>query len=101
MYNTANYQDVPESTLESIIAYCKTGRPTGDFLRRVINNDLRGAFIYADEHNAPVMKRIMMFLHNECPGGAHGFPTAFDDWRNYLYERLCEDGSDYESTNED
>ncbi len=68
---------------ESIIAYFETRRPTGDFLRNVLANDLIGAFAFADETNAAMMRDYVRFLYNNVPGrgtGMWGSHEAVQDW---------------------
>jgi hypothetical protein len=47
--------------------YLLRGRPTGDFLRAVFENNLMEAFIRADGANQMAMMAWAMFLHNVMP----------------------------------
>ena len=71
---------LPADLIESIDAYVKDGRPTGDFLRAVINNDLKEAVVRADDNNLARIHAIVGYLYNECPIGCWGFAGAAERW---------------------
>ena len=65
---------------ESIDAFAKTGRPTGDCLKCILSNDLFGAFARADDITAANMQRIVRYIFNETPRACWGSPEAYDAW---------------------
>jgi hypothetical protein len=65
---------------ESLVAYAVEGRPTGDFLRAVLSNDLSDAVARADELNAVALPQIVAFVRNELPRACWGSPTAVERW---------------------
>lgn len=68
----------PINLQESIQAYI-LGRPTGDFLRAVLENDLKGAALRADEHNARHLADILAYVYHEVPAFAWGSPEEVDE----------------------
>ena len=80
MSYTCRSLTLPDHLKESIDAYVETGRPTGGFLRAVINNDLVMAVGLADEENLPLLPVFVWYLYNECPRGCFGFSTAWSEW---------------------
>jgi hypothetical protein len=71
---------LPDDLKESIDAFIERGRPTGDFLKACIDNDLMQAFGRADEVSLAAMPAIVGYLYNECPMGSHGRTGAWRDW---------------------
>jgi len=71
---------IPEYMQDAIIAYYEVGRPPGDFLCAVINNDLRGAVSHADDTNKLHLHSYMLWFYNHAPAGTWGFEGAVDKW---------------------
>jgi hypothetical protein len=71
---------VPEHLINSLVAYVAERQPTGDCLRAVLENDLKGAFGRADEETAFGMKRILMWLYNYTPSICYGSPARVAAW---------------------
>lgn len=68
-------------TLHSgLIEYFATRRPTGSFLRAILENDLRAAAVRADDLNRFAITDIVLFLHSYAPSNAWGSPTAVAAW---------------------
>jgi hypothetical protein len=67
----------PPDIVESLEAYQQEGRPTGDFLRAVIANDLMEAFGRADEHNLKALPHIVAWAYQHLRG-PHGSYEAYD-----------------------
>jgi len=53
---------------------------TGGFLRRVLENDLFGAFAKADEGNQQDMLSIIQYIYNELPTVCYGSPEQVKEW---------------------
>lgn len=66
--------------LESLRAYAEVGRPTGDFLRCVLENDLFGALGRADDVNKWLLPFICMYIYNEMPTACWGSAEKVDRW---------------------
>jgi hypothetical protein len=72
--------DVPESLYSGLIEYFAARRPTGSFLRAVLENDLREAATRADPINRFVLADIVEFLNAYVPSTAWGSPAAVEAW---------------------
>lgn len=71
---------IPERILESLNAYAKEGRPTGGFLRAVLENNLSEAFGRADEENRKCLFEIVSYVYNELPIPCWGSPEKVKAW---------------------
>ena len=67
---------IPAYMHEGITAFYEDGRPPGDFLSAVINNDLKGAVTLADDRNVHLLKNYVLWFYNWAPGGTWGFDGA-------------------------
>ena len=80
-----------EDTKEQIDEYVRIGRPAGSFVRAVLENDLMGAFMLADDENRVDMFEIVGYLYNSIPGGCHGSREKVNSWLKMHDERrLCQ-----------
>lgn len=68
----------PESLKESLRAYAE-GRPTGSFLRAVLENNLGLAVTRADEQNKRLLPEIYAFVVNVVPPSSYGSAKAVAD----------------------
>lgn len=82
-----DYSLIPESTMESLLAYKETGRPTGDFVRAVLENNLKEAFARADDNNIRAMFHTVSWLYNEMPSGAWGNEQRVRNWLKYHQDK--------------
>lgn len=81
MLNQTQYRDrIPPLTLESLVAYANRGRPTGDFLRCVLTNDLMGAVNRADDGNRAELRSICLFVYTEMPSDCWGSEQRIREW---------------------
>ena len=64
----------------SVDRYVQHGILTSRFLTALFSNDLKGAFKYADEHNAAAMHRWAWFMANDMPSCAHGSSEKVSAW---------------------
>ncbi len=71
---------IPEHMHASLLRYFNHHVPTGDFLRAVIRNDLRGAVEKADDVNQHCLHNYIKFFYSYAPVGSWGSPTAWDFW---------------------
>ena len=65
---------------DSVDLYVQHGILTSRFLRALFSNDLKGAFKYADDHNAAAMHKWAWFMANDMPSCAHGSPEKVATW---------------------
>lgn len=71
---------LPADLRETIDAYVQHGRPTGDFLRSIIENDLKHAVLRADAVNSALIEVIVGYFYNEAPHDCWGFKGAYSAW---------------------
>lgn len=71
---------VPDSLHDGLIEYLVGRRPTGDFLRAVLCNDLRDAALRASESNARELVAIVRFLVYHAPATSWGNETIVSIW---------------------
>lgn len=71
---------IPARMLDALLDYIQHGAPTGDFLRAVIENDLRGAVGHADDENIRNLPAYVVYLYNEAPHGCWGSPEKRMAW---------------------
>jgi len=75
-----NYDAIPAWALESLEAYVETGRPTGDFLRACLTNNLVEACGRADEHSILALRHIVGWIYNKAPGACWHTEDQVDAW---------------------
>jgi hypothetical protein len=71
---------VPPPLHSGLLEYFAARRPTGSFLRAVLENDLREACMRADDVNRWEIANIVLFLHSYVPSPAWGSPIAVQAW---------------------
>jgi hypothetical protein len=77
------YVDViPDSTLETLLAYVEQGLRPGSFTYAVLCNNFYEATSRADAHNGNRLKEIAAFVHNELPCICHGDAETVEAWLN-------------------
>jgi hypothetical protein len=72
--------DVPPSLHSGLVEYVAARRPTGSFLRAILENNLREACVRADDVNRYELVTIVLFLNNHVPAPAWGSPAAVEAW---------------------
>ena len=70
----------PDHLKESLAAYSKTGRPTGDFLRACLENDLEGAIWRSEMANLAMIPHVVAYIHWELPPRCSGSPGRVREW---------------------
>lgn len=50
------------------------------FLKAIIENDLRRAIAYADHEAQQQLVDLVLFFYNDCPGGCWGGEQRAQDW---------------------
>lgn len=66
--------------MESLRAYVEYGRPVGDFLTAVLENNLSEACGRADDENIDNLPAYAAYLYNEVPSQCHGSREKVGDW---------------------
>ena len=80
LFTKLKEKGIPERMHGGLVRYIERGVPAGDFLMAVLRNDLRGAFDRADDENAQILRRYVMFLYNDAPAGCWGSPENVKNW---------------------
>jgi len=75
-------EKIPQRILESLGAYVNERRPTGGFLRAILENNLMEAMGRADEDNRQCLFHIVSYIYNELPMDCWGSPEKVRDWLN-------------------
>lgn len=76
--------DIPQHTLDALARYLDRGLEPGSFLRAVIENDLRGAYLRADKENRLALPALIEWMECSIPSAAWGHPGVIDDWQLHL-----------------
>lgn len=71
---------VRDDMMEAILRWIQHGIEPGDFLRAVINNDLREAIGRADDDNMRNLPAIVGYFYNEAPSSCWGSPEKAQAW---------------------
>ena len=74
------FSKLPPTTQETLAAYIDKRRPTGDFLRAVLENNLFVAMHRADMHNRFALFEICSYIYNYAPMTCWGSPEVVDKW---------------------
>jgi hypothetical protein len=72
--------DVPVRLHDGLVEYLATRRPTGDFLKAVLSNNLQEAALRADNVNECRLVDIVRFLVSCAPATSWGSPAAVTAW---------------------
>lgn len=79
--------NIPQDVKEDLDAYAEYGRPTGDFLRAVLENDLKEAFGRASETSALYLGNIVAYVYYNLPYASQGSPEKVAIWIKMHEER--------------
>lgn len=71
---------IPPLLIERLQAYVKDRIPTGDFLRAVLENDLKGAVGRADVQSQRALCAIVSYCYNHIPSACWGSPEKVEEW---------------------
>lgn len=72
--------NVPRTLHDGLVEYFAVRRPTGDFLRACLENDLTMAALRADPGNRFCLAEVVLFLYHGCPERAWGSPAKVAAW---------------------
>jgi hypothetical protein len=78
----AKHYQIPENMHEGIVRWILKGIRPGHFLRSVIDNDLKGAILNADDVNIFRLTAYVHFFYNAAPVGCWGSKEKADKWHN-------------------
>ena len=71
---------MPSYMQHAMLEWIAHGRIYGDFLNKVITNDLMGAAGAADQMNKEYLFQYCNFLHNYAPGNCYGSKEKAEAW---------------------
>ena len=75
--------DIPEYMHEGLMQWILNGRPVGNFLTAVLENNLREACNRADEANKTRLYNYILFLNNYAPMGCWGDADRTEVWADH------------------
>lgn len=76
----ANWSLIPAHCRDGLIGYIMHGHEPGDFLRAVLENDLKGAVSRADAANRASIANYVAFLYNYAPTPCWGSAERVHAW---------------------
>ena len=74
------HYEISDRMGDSIIMYIENGVLPGSFLRAIICNDLKGAFMEADDENYANLPAFIMYFYWEVPGSICGSHKKMLKW---------------------
>ena len=74
------YDNIRPDIINTIRKYADHGRPTGDFVKACLENNLSEALARADDTNILVLREIMMYIYWEVPSPCWGSKEQVADW---------------------
>lgn len=74
--------EIPAATMAALRRYIDHHIPTGDFLRAVLSNDLRGAITKADAGNLAALGALVQWLIDEAPQLCWGSLGMVRSWES-------------------
>lgn len=80
LFNICRASKFKPETKSSLDRYVENRVPTGDFLRAVLENNLKETFRRADPRNRQDLFEIVQYVYNELPQACWGSPTKVDAW---------------------
>lgn len=75
-----DYSKLPSSLAPGMQRYLEQGVQPGSFLTAVICNNLKEAFVKADDFNQELMFEIVKWMYNEIPRLCWGSPARVENW---------------------
>lgn len=80
MTMTSQYAPIPYHMMREMEEYVRTGRVYSDFLKAVIDNDLKAAVAHGDDYNRSILKLYVMWFYNHAPALCWGSPLNRTAW---------------------
>ena len=80
MDNPTEYHDAPAAVLAAINRWVQYRDYPGNFVTRLLCNDLIGTVQSADPHALAAMPIILRYLHNEVPTQCYGSEDKVNEW---------------------
>lgn len=90
------YPMLSVAIIEGICGYVNDHRPVGSFLTAVISNNLKEAFMRADDNNVKHMFDVVKLFYNEVPSPCWGSYKEMIDWLSpHVERRASKTGGNY------
>ena len=77
----SQYDPIPYHMMEAMQHYVRTGDVSSDFLKAVIDNDLKQAVSHADDHNRQILWLYVTWFYNRAPMICWGNPENRKAWK--------------------
>ena len=85
MENPSTFSQMPPKILTGLREYVMDGRPPGDFLRGVLDNDLKEAVFRADDENLLALPSIVRFCSTHWPAQGWGSREKVKEWLTTIW----------------
>lgn len=80
LYQQMHDFGIPEHCQEALAGYILEHKPTGNFLQKLLSNDLKGTFEAADDINSKAVRNYVLFLYHCAPSSCWGSPEKVKSW---------------------
>lgn len=80
---TGKCKVIPKTAQDEIDRHVEDGCPCGDFITAILDNDLKGAFQRADDHNIAYMKEIVTYMYAHTPADCQGSKQRRETWQDH------------------
>ncbi len=77
---SSQYDLIPSHMISAMQVYVDTGTVSSDFLKAVIENDLKAAVSHADDYNRTILWLYVMWFYNCAPALCWGSKLNYDAW---------------------
>lgn len=77
---SSQYDPIPQHLMREMQEYVRTGRVYSDFLRAIIENNLKAAVNHADESNQSMIYLYVLWFYNRAPALCWGSPLNRTAW---------------------
>jgi hypothetical protein len=77
---SSQYDPIPPHLMQEMQSYVRTGCVHSDFLRAIIDNDLKAAVSHADESNQNMIYLYVLWFYNRAPALCWGSPLNRQAW---------------------
>ncbi len=76
-----HYAECSASVIAGLHRHTEFKRSAGSFVEALLANDLRGACMYADDHNVRIITMYVTYMMNHLPAACWGSSEAVRAWR--------------------
>jgi hypothetical protein len=77
-----NYTNCPEKFRDGLERYLQHRLAPGHFLTAVLENNLQEAVGRGDAESLWLLRPLVLFLYNDCPGNSWGSKERVTEWLN-------------------